>query len=239
MVKKRKSVLKSSAQVIDSPMKEPRIIRGNQLEKARNSLNDALDTIAKKEQKKTEITSESDVAILDENETNKKLKKNESKQEVKDSLVLKLRDRSIDLASFTEDTSMYTICRAWIKNDPLSARQSKNKKIDNLEHSLKSENESSVSEDFVYKLPTPKSKSEIGINVDCKVPHNLPKDTSSSLDLKDKLSEVPTINELLNEHHKRWVCVRQKWITFSNHNESRYVLSKNALSGMLNKDNNV
>jgi hypothetical protein len=29
MVKKRKSVLKSSAQVVDSPMKEPRIISNN------------------------------------------------------------------------------------------------------------------------------------------------------------------------------------------------------------------
>lgn len=53
---------------------------------------------------------------------NKRLKKNEPKYEVKDSLVLKLRDRSIDLASFTDSTAMYPICRAWIKNDPLSAR---------------------------------------------------------------------------------------------------------------------
>lgn len=78
MVKKRKNALRSSVQVVDSPMKEPRIISnvfllfnkkiellfyfyfsgGNQLEKARNSLNDALDIIAKKEQKKTEIASE-------------------------------------------------------------------------------------------------------------------------------------------------------------------------------------
>jgi len=58
----------------------------------------------------------------EENDTNKRVKKNESKQEVKDSLVLKLRDRSIDLASFTNNSVMYSICRAWIKNDPLSAR---------------------------------------------------------------------------------------------------------------------
>lgn len=57
-----------------------------------------------------------------ENDSNKRLKKNETKNEVKDSLVLKLRDRSIDLASFTDNTAMYPICRAWIKNDPLSAR---------------------------------------------------------------------------------------------------------------------
>lgn len=84
MVKKRKSVLKSSAQVVDSPMKEPRIISnhtnnvialqiiqihffflgGNHLEKARNSLNEALDVIAKKEQKKAELATENDVINL-------------------------------------------------------------------------------------------------------------------------------------------------------------------------------
>lgn len=58
----------------------------------------------------------------DENDVNKQLQKNETKYEVKDSLVLKLRDRSIDLASFTNNTAMYPICRAWIKNDPLSTR---------------------------------------------------------------------------------------------------------------------
>lgn len=58
----------------------------------------------------------------EESDATKRLKKNEAKQEVKDSLVLKLRDRSIDLASFTDSSAMYPICRAWIKNDPLSAR---------------------------------------------------------------------------------------------------------------------
>lgn len=37
------------------------ILGGNHLEKARNSLNEALDVIAKKEQKKAELTTENDV----------------------------------------------------------------------------------------------------------------------------------------------------------------------------------
>ncbi|XP_050533017.1 protein lin-37 homolog [Daktulosphaira vitifoliae] len=238
MVKKRKNALRSSAQVVDSPMKEPRIIRGNQLEKARNSLNDALDIIAKKEQKKTEIVPEN-LTPVDGNENNKKSKKNETKQEVKDSLVLKLRDRSIDLASFTENTSMYTICRAWIKNDPLSARQSKNKKTDVSERSFKSDNDSTVVEDYVYKLPTPKIKLEIGIDEECFMPLDLPKDTLTTLDVKINPDEIATVKELLNEHRKRWLYVRQKWISFSNKNESRYVMSKNILTAMLNKDNSM
>ncbi|KAE9526574.1 hypothetical protein AGLY_013222 [Aphis glycines] len=239
MVKKRKSVLRSSTQVIDSPMKEPRIIRGNHLEKARNSLNEALDVIAKKEHKKADDVTDNDVLIVEENDTNKRVKKNESKQEVKDSLVLKLRDRSIDLASFTNNSVMYSICRAWIKNDPLSARQVKSKKSENFERSLKSENESSTIEDYVYKLPPPKSRPEHETDIIHRVPKNLPRDVISTIDTKINIEEVPTVSELLNEHRKRWVCVRQQWIKFSNENDARYAVSKSILSSMLNKDNNV
>ncbi|VVC36317.1 Protein LIN37 [Cinara cedri] len=239
MVKKRKSVLRSSAQVVDSPMKEPRIIRGNHLEKARNSLNEALDIIAKKEQKKAEFSTDSDIINLEENDAHKRLKKNEPKYEVKDSLVLKLRDRSIDLASFTDNTAMYPICRAWIKNDPLSARLMKGKKNENLERLFKSENDSSTVEDYVYKLPPPKSKSDIGNSFNSKIPKNLPKDITTSLDTRTFSDDNPPISELLKEHRQRWVCVRQQWIKFSNENEARYSMSKSILNSMLNKDNSV
>lgn len=239
MVKKRKSVLRSSTQIVDSPMKEPRIIRGNYLEKARNSLNEALDVIAKKEQKKTNDVTNNDELIVEENDTNKRIKINESKQEVKDSLVLKLRDRSIDLASFTNNSEMYSICRAWIKNDPLSARQIKSKRSENLERSLKTDNESSTIEDYVYKLPPPKSRPEDETGAIHRIPINLPKDVMTTLDIKTNIEEVPTVSELLNEHRKRWAYIRQQWIKFSNENESRYAMSKSILNSMLNKDNNV
>merc|ERR1712071_387070 len=32
--------------------------------------------------------------------------------------VLKLYDRSVDLAQFSSDTALYPVCRAWIKNQP-------------------------------------------------------------------------------------------------------------------------
>lgn len=240
MVKKRKSVLKSSSQVVDSPMKEPRIIRGNHLEKARNNLNEALDIIAKKEQKKAELATENDVSNLEENDSNKRLKKNETKNEVKDSLVLKLRDRSIDLASFTDNTAMYPICRAWIKNDPLSARQVKGRRSENLERSYKNDNELSTVEDYVYKLPPPKSKSEVGLDANLTIPPNLPKDIVTKIDVTINSNKTtPTIGELLSEHRKRWLNVRQQWIKFSNENEARYAMSKSILNSMLNKDNNV
>ena len=34
------------------------------------------------------------------------------------SYVLKLYDRSVNLAKFSPDTPLYPVCRAWIKNQP-------------------------------------------------------------------------------------------------------------------------
>jgi len=53
-----------------------------------------------------------------------------------------------------------------------------------LERSLKSENESSTIEDYVYKLPPPKSRPEHEKNVIRRVPINLPRDVISTIDTK-------------------------------------------------------
>ena len=37
-----------------------------------------------------------------------------------DTYVMKLYDRSVDLAQFEEDTPLYPICRAWMQNQPHS-----------------------------------------------------------------------------------------------------------------------
>lgn len=62
-------------------------------------------------------------------------------------------------------------------------RQVKGRKSDNLERSFKNENESSTVEDYVYKLPPPKSKSEVGLDINCKMPQDLPKDVKTSMDV--------------------------------------------------------
>jgi len=54
-----------------------------------------------------------------------------------------------------------------------------------LERSFKSENESSTYEDYVYKLPLPKSKSEVGLDINHRIPQNLPKDVKTSLDIEN------------------------------------------------------
>jgi len=53
-----------------------------------------------------------------------------------------------------------------------------------LERSLKSENESSTIEDYVYKLPPPKSRPENETDIIHRVPMNLPRDVVSTIDTK-------------------------------------------------------
>jgi len=53
-----------------------------------------------------------------------------------------------------------------------------------LERLLKSENESSTIEDYVYKLPPPKSRPEHETDIIHRVPKNLPRDVISTIDTK-------------------------------------------------------
>lgn len=49
--------------------------------------------------------------------------------------------------------------------------------------------------------------------------------------------EVPKINDLLNEHKKRWAFVRQQWVKFGHENEARYADSKKMLRTMFDNVN--
>lgn len=61
----------------------------------------------------------------DEDYNEKNYKRSASKRKFRkiaknNSYVMKLFDRSVDLAQFTEDTPLYPICRAWMANKPRS-----------------------------------------------------------------------------------------------------------------------
>lgn len=68
-----------------------------------------------------------------------------------------------------------------------------------MERSLKNENESSTVEDYVYKLPPPKSKSEVGLDINHRMPQKLPKDEKTSVDdITKSVSIFCIIYSLLN-----------------------------------------
>lgn len=67
----------------------------------------------------------------------------------------------------------------------LNFRQVKSKKSEHLERSLKIDNESSTIEDYVYKLPPPKSRPEDETDAIYRIPINLPKDVVTKMDIKN------------------------------------------------------
>lgn len=73
----------------------------------------------------------------------------------------------------------------WLITIFFNFRQVKSKKSENLERSLKNDNESSTIEDYVYKLPPPKSRPEDETDIIYRIPINLPKDVVTKMDIKN------------------------------------------------------
>lgn len=155
--------------------------------------------------------------------------------------VMKLFDRSVDLAQFTEDTPLYPICRAWMANEPRNQYNSvkhrspspeiKTEREDSNEKEREGECESEPDGDIkdVYSLPPP---TVTGVRM--RVPKSdLPhlKGITFNYD-----SESPLIKDmLLRAHLQRWVNIRKKWIAAAQQNEARYEKSGQILSAMYKK----
>ena len=68
---------------------------------------------------------------------------------------MKLFDRSVDLAQFDEETPLYPICRAWMRNQPLNREHPKDEPVDSDEDDEdfdEDEMETEVSTRFDLKL---------------------------------------------------------------------------------------
>lgn len=142
--------------------------------------------------------------------------------------VMKLFDRSVDLAQFTEDTPLYPICRAWMVNQP---RNNNNHAVQNSTpetSGIKEENGSptnSVSDvEDVYQLPPPSGPPVC--RIPSPEPRNLQGITSATFEMG--ISKA----QLLAEHMERWGKIRGKWLAASQVNEARYAESGKVLSEM-------
>ncbi|KDR18065.1 Lin-37-like protein [Zootermopsis nevadensis] len=139
--------------------------------------------------------------------------------------VMKLYDRSVDLAQFKEDTPLYPICRAWMANQPRNT---------NLTPKLRTptppppedapsgvegaDSDSEIVRD-TYKMPPP-----VPLPVDSKklrVPSPVPQpkdQLNADQDVKPNVSR----EALLHNHLIHWTAVRKKWHAASYLNEARY-----------------
>lgn len=144
--------------------------------------------------------------------------------------VMKLFDRSVDLAQFEENTPLYPICRAWMANKPRSFVNSKYdkdpfkklKKEEAREKDKKGKSEEGVISN-VYTLPAPSLAENIPAMICPPSPKN---------DLKlpaENEKNLPSKEVLLASHLAHWGEVKKKMRTHSFRKEDRFEASKKIL----------
>ncbi|XP_047030472.1 protein lin-37 homolog isoform X1 [Helicoverpa zea] len=132
------------------------------------------------------------------------------------SYVLKLFDRSVDLSQFTEESPLYPICRAWIANQPRA----------NYSEFGKSEPELDLQSETL-ELPGPE-----GPHVS-KIPPLLPeqlKANKNNINLNYREAPPPSREQLLASHSVRWTAVRQAWLEQAAKVEARYETTQQILN---------
>ncbi|XP_051261602.1 protein lin-37 homolog isoform X2 [Dicentrarchus labrax] len=152
----------------------------------------------------------------------------ESNHHKQNSYIIKLFDRSVDLAQFNTSTPLYPICRAWMRNNP-SVREPA--ASPSPSHSLVEEEVTDMINgkgQNVYRLAPPTSCpiSPSGEPINLRIPLT-EKPTVTKL-----TDSAPVSSSLLCDHMERWKKIRQKWKECSNKNQLRYSESIKVLKEM-------
>ncbi|KAH9502592.1 Protein lin-37 [Bulinus truncatus] len=145
-------------------------------------------------------------------------------------VIMKLFDRSVDLALFPEETPLYPVCRAWIQNRP------HDKSLGTLTDrpiSPKPEKEESDMYPYIYEMPAP-IKSEDGCLYDLRIPEPLPQ-PDEKLDIHADPKSIPPGDQLLFNHMARWKEIRNRWRDASVMNEMQYIGSMTILKDMFDR----
>ncbi|XP_048512234.1 protein lin-37 homolog isoform X2 [Athalia rosae] len=148
--------------------------------------------------------------------------------------VMKLFDRSVDLAQFREDTPLYPICRAWMANQPRNPNlvpkvRSPSPEILNETSTNVNLFDSDNELQDVYKLPAPLLREEAWPRHRVPSPIILPKE---ELNLEYEGQNLRTREALMRDHVRHWTEVRKKWHQQAHKNEQRFEQSANILGAM-------
>ncbi|XP_001604648.1 protein lin-37 homolog [Nasonia vitripennis] len=146
--------------------------------------------------------------------------------------VMKLFDRSVDLAQFQEDTPLYPICRAWMANQPRNpnlvpkARSvspelvTETDSFDNLfDPNGEIKDVSSLPPPLPSEEAFPRNRIPSPITVE-----------SEKLNLDYEGQTLKSREALMKEHREHWGAVRRKWHQQAHKNEQRFTESANILS---------
>jgi len=140
--------------------------------------------------------------------------------------VMKLFDRGVDLAQFSESTPLFPICRAWIQNKPHNSRA----RPTGEDESEDSEMDYRDDTEEVYRLPPPEPLpyDEYGNQISVRIPPPLPR-TDDELEINYDDESAPSPALLFQNHLDRWNLIRLRWKEASAYNERRYEHSFNIL----------
>lgn len=151
----------------------------------------------------------------------------ETNQHKQNAYIIKLFDRSVDLAQFNTSTPLYPICRAWMRNNP-SVREPA--ASPSSPHSMVEEEVTDMINgkgQNVYRLPPPAAcpVSDSGDPINLRIPQTEKSAVS-------KLTDVAVSGSLICDHMERWKKIRHKWKECSNKNQLRYSESIKILKEM-------
>lgn len=152
--------------------------------------------------------------------------------------VIKLFDRSVDLAQFSENTPLYPICRAWMRNNP-SMREEERSPSPALPVVQEDEESAEVmngAAQDVYRMPdpTPCPVNDAGEPQNLRIP-STEQSTEEPVNINLAPESMPTISTLIYENMDRWKKVRQRWKEASHKNQLRYAESMKILKEMFER----
>ncbi|XP_065276357.1 protein lin-37 homolog [Emys orbicularis] len=159
----------------------------------------------------------------------------ESGQQRQNTYIIKLFDRSVDLAQFAESTPLYPICRAWMRNSPAvrERERSPSPPLPALPEDEEGAEGLNGKSQNVYKLPPPCAGLENagGESVSARIPSPLPPEDGGSL--PDTTPDArPSMSSLIYKNMERWKKIRQRWKEASHRNQLRYTESMKILKEM-------
>nr|XP_060639897.1 protein lin-37 homolog [Anolis sagrei ordinatus] len=160
----------------------------------------------------------------------------ESGQQKQNTYVIKLFDRSVDLAQFSENTPLYPICRAWMKNSPTMREQerSPSPQITSLPEDEEGTEGLNGKIQDVFKMPPPiacqANATGEPVNLRIASPLEPEEETKPVIDMAS--DTVPSMSSLIYKNMDRWKKIRQRWKEASHKNQLRYAESMKILKEM-------
>uniref|UniRef100_T1IUQ6 Uncharacterized protein n=1 Tax=Strigamia maritima TaxID=126957 RepID=T1IUQ6_STRMM len=137
--------------------------------------------------------------------------------------VMKLFDRSVDLAQFNDEVPLYPVCRSWMQNQPQRINLKPSSPVPDIELvgmvELSEDGKEDPKSKIIRQLPNPTPKPD---SIDLRKPSPIPPSSTEPFKFPDEFEPLPNREILMDKHLTRWKSIRQKWKEAAMKNEKRY-----------------